>query len=228
MDFCSKLFGWLKTKWLQFRMSFQGNKTKTVYFLPYLPLEKEIRIGNMLFWPFHALNQKYIKNTAVLSQLEKIFGCYVDRNGDVTQSITIASIRKPQFRQFSGNELDNLDSAVKILAFASMMNNPYGYQYRNSENFQLYWQVFTPGEDTLSMTYRFRRKAFGGYVQNLGPYELEQVKFVQPESVLLAAATEVNPGMLAGLEKILAPQSIRTQVLNVTPKGFPAEAIGHT
>src|SRR4029077_18101515 len=164
-----KLFGWLKTKWLQFRMSFQGNKTKTVYFLPYLPLEKEIRIGNMLFWPFHALNQKYIKNTAVLSQLEKIFGCYVDRNGDVTQSITIASIRKPQFRQFSGNELDNLEE-------------------------------FTPGEDMLSMTYRFRRKAFGGYVQNLGPYEPEQVKFVQPESVLLAAATEVNPGMLAGLE----------------------------
>jgi hypothetical protein len=189
-------------------MFFRHKRIRVIYFLPYLPLEKEIRIGNMLFWPFHPLKGKYVNDAAILLQLEKVFRSYVDRSGGVTQSITIASIGKPQFRQFSGAELDNVDSAVKILAFASMMNIQYGYQYRNSENFQLYWQEFIPGEDMISMTHRFRRQAFGGYVQKLGPYKLEQVKFVQPESVLLAAATEISPGMLAGLEKILTRKGI--------------------
>lgn len=179
------------------------SEKKIVYFLPYFPIEKEIRIGNILFWPFYRMRETYIEEENIRVPLEKIFGCYVNRDGEATRSITIASIGGQHFSPFSENELENLDSAVKVLAFASIIKNPYEFQYRNSENFQVYSQELVPGEETLTIFHRFRRSVYGGHVHSLGPYKFEQVKFIQPDSVLVSGTKELDQRMLGALEKIL-------------------------
>src|SRR5262245_37163591 len=149
---------------------------KVVYFLPYLPIDKEIQVANILFWPFYRLKTKYVQEKSVRAHLEKIFGCYVDRDSEAVQSITIASTSGQLFFPFSDEERKKLALAVKALAFVSIVKNSYEYQYRNSENFQVYSQEFVPGEETLNVVHRFCRSAYGGYVHRLGPYKFEQIR----------------------------------------------------
>jgi hypothetical protein len=110
----------------------QGRK---IYFLPFFPLDSELRVGAVLFWPFYRLKDTLIPDQSMRRDLERIFSCYVDQHGNILETITIASVRGRELSPLSTNEEQYLDAAVKAVAFASIVKNIYRFQYRNAENF---------------------------------------------------------------------------------------------
>jgi len=124
------------------------------------------------------------------------------------ETITIASVRGRELLPLSTDEEQYLDAAVKAVALASIVKNIYGFQYRNSENFEVYTQELVQNQDEITLTYHFRRAAYGGYIHPQGPFPLTQLKFTQPQSVLLSGTRELDGRLLAGCERFIESRTV--------------------
>jgi hypothetical protein len=191
-------------------------QSRRIYFLPFFPLESELRVGDTLFWPFYQLKDTLIPDEGLRRDLERIFSCYVDHRGQILETITIASLHGPDLSPLSTDEEQYLDAAVKAVAFASIVKNVYRFQYRNSENFQVYTQELIPNQEEITLTYHFRRAAYGGYVHRQGPFPLTQTRFTQPQSVLLSGTRELDGRLLAGCGRVIEARAANQNAERIT------------
>lgn len=78
-------------------------------FLPWAGLKEEIKIGPIIFWPFHSRGGKNrIKDHQILKYLTQYFRCYIDHEGRSVNTITICSYGNINFQTLTTEEYSDL------------------------------------------------------------------------------------------------------------------------
>lgn len=151
-------------------------KTKlTVVFLPYAPIENNIKISNVTFWPFYKEKEQRITDPKIVKHLERLFDSYINRTGNKTKNITVASIDKPLFDTSESLDIDQLENARYVLFFACVERNEE-YFWCTSDNFEMIYQNFVPGELHVAV-------CAGGLHEIVSTWKIEDVKFTTPDYV---------------------------------------------
>ena len=123
-----------------------------LYYLPYLRLKEEIRIGEFVFWPFYKQHEKRIEDVYVLAETKTFLDKYVDIRGKPLQAVTIIEKERAQFSKIGSMTVDRMRSALDILAFGILSRNSV-QKAVVSELFDFHEYVFRAG-DTKATTLR--------------------------------------------------------------------------
>jgi hypothetical protein len=181
-----KTIGKTKLKHLQFT------------FLPYISIKDNLKIGEVLLWPFYKKKDEYIKNPLIRSQIERFLKQYVDNSGshNPLQNITIVSYKSPDnFKTLTKNQVRKVRDAVTILCFSTIIKNTNWCAF-SSDDFQLVHQNFIPGDDGIAPTSgSFIRRTIGGL-------KIEEVLFITPFYISQGWDINYDEKILRALEKL--------------------------
>ena len=138
-------------------------------FLPYALLRDDIKIGDVLLWPFYAKKDKYIEDQPIRSWMEQYFKQYIDPRKEKRplKNPTIVSYKSPNnFEPFPKKQ--ELENTVTMLSFSAITKKPDTF---SSDNFQLYYQRFKQGDNRIALY-------SGSYIHyNDGLYKIEDLIF---------------------------------------------------
>ncbi len=167
-------------------------------FLPYISIKDDLKIGEVLLWPFYKKKDEYIKNPLIRSQIEQFLKQYVDNSGKhkPLQNITIASYKSPDnFKPLTKNQLRKVRDAVTILCFSTIIKNTSWCAF-SSDDFQLVHQNFIPGDDGIAPSSgSFIRRTIGGL-------KIEEVLFITPFYISQGWGINYDEKILRALEKL--------------------------
>ena len=177
-----------ETKYLQFS------------FLPYISLKDDLKIGNVLLWPFYKKKDTYIKNLLIKKQLEKFLKQYVNnlKNREPLENIFILSYKSPNnFKPLTKKQLKEVSDVVTILCFSTIIRNT-DYWAFSKDDFQLFHQEFAPGSDRIV-------PSSGSFIKRtVGGLKIDEVLFITPFYISHSSGWYMNydEEILRALEKL--------------------------
>lgn len=175
-----------KTEHLQFNL------------LPYISLKDEVRIGNVLLWPFYHHKDQYIKDTSIRTQIEKFLKQYIDNSPERNplSSLTMVSYKSPDnFRALRPIQTKEIRDAIIILCFSTILRNR-SFGAFSSDDFQLLHQNFTPGDDGIATS-------SGSLIRTTnGGLKINEVFFATPLYINQGRNIIYNEEILKALERL--------------------------
>ncbi|NQU73945.1 MAG: hypothetical protein HQ547_04475 [Candidatus Omnitrophica bacterium] len=148
-------------------------------FLPYAPLKEELRIGDIILWPFYQKRTEYLKNQAIDAHIKQFLKQYVNhsKKREPLENITIVSYGSPDnFNPPSQEVAEEIRDAVKILFFATVIRNN-SWRAFASNDFQLVYQHFRLGDDGIAPSSgSFIRRTYGGP-------RIDDILFIKPFNI---------------------------------------------
>lgn len=176
----------IKSKYLQFS------------FLPYISLENELKIGDILFWSFYKKKDEYIKEGSIRNQIQRFLKQYVTpyQPKESLREITIVSYKSPDnFRSLTIEQAQEMGNAVTILCFCTLIKNA-DWRAFSSDDFQLMSQNFIPGSDEIA-------PFSGSWIQRkIGGLKIDEVLFTTPFYISIGWNINFYEKLLRALEKL--------------------------
>jgi len=167
-------------------------------FLPYTSLEKELKIGDVLFWPFYRKKDRYIKDVPIRNQIEKFLKQYVEhaKQKKSLEKITMVSYRSPNnLKPLSRKPAKEVKNIVTMLCFCTLVRNTRWRAF-SSDDFQLIHQNFIPGDDGIA-------PSSGSWIQRqTGGLKIDEVVFITPFHICTGESIDFNEKILKALEKL--------------------------
>lgn len=138
----------------------KSNRTKQVWFLPWLETKEPISLGQCNVWPFTPDEaEKNIQDADVRAHLESYFKMYVTREGIPVNSVAICSYGTRGFSRPRDDESDLMRLAADIIMFWAICHNRRMKIIFNKNNpspsaerFELLVQIFKPGDEFVSLS----------------------------------------------------------------------------
>jgi hypothetical protein len=195
-----------------------GTQPNTISFLPWLRINKPVRVGGFTFTPFPDHNEPIPEGVSVCEirdDIATILSGYVELKGVPRRNcVLVLDSGLPQPWNIPTSNLSEVRWAVAQLFLASFSKNEYFAQirsYSNSSMFTVYHQSFNRPVDSIAVSSRRR----DGNVMD-GGYRHGEIKFTKPVyanlteefcqfDVDLLAALERSSGKGSALMKRLRP-----------------------
>jgi len=137
-----------------------------VHYLPFLEIEKPIRLGVVQFFPYPE-HKDMIDNSELIPFCEKIKNSYWFAKDKSLNSITLAKYLPKPWNQLDDDEQKIVWNTNIFICFCCLAANKFSSDkpYRNSTNFQLITQYLTLDSDFFSVQTRRRwgTNLTGGY-----------------------------------------------------------------
>lgn len=174
------------------------NKLKHLQFtfLPYISIKEDLKIGEVLLWPFYIKKDKYIKDFLIRSQIEKFLKQYVDIKQKPLQNITMVSYKSPDnFHPLTETQSRKIRDTVTILCFSTIIKNTKWCAF-SSDDFQLFHQNFIPGDERIA-------PASGSFIRRtVGGLKIKEVLFITPFYISHGWDISYDESILRALEKL--------------------------
>ena len=177
----------------------------TVCWLPWLPICREVPIGNVVFLPFSPNDPGAVTTTSI-RDLRQFARCYVDMKGKPVQQMCIATWEKDlSFSGLTDQQVDSVFRASDLLMLGYLSTNEYFCEvgaYANATLFQTYVQRFAQGDSMVGV--RTRRRDGQAYDACLR----REVKTQKPVAALSCRLpTMCDDGFLKALKCVAAGSS---------------------
>jgi hypothetical protein len=137
-----------------------------VNYLPFLKIEKPIKLGSIQFFPYPEQTDM-IENSELIPYFERIKNSFWFAKDKSLESITLAKYLPKPWNQLDYDEQEIIWHTNIFLCFCCLATNEFSSDkpYRNSTNFQLFTQYLTVDSDFFSVQTRRRwgTNLTGGY-----------------------------------------------------------------
>lgn len=172
--------------------------TYNLLFLPYISIRDDLKIGEVLLWPFYERKDEYIKTPSIRSQIERFLKQYVDNSREhrPLQNITIVSYKSPDnFKPLTKYQFRKVRDAVTILCFSTIITNT-SFRAFSSDDFQLVQQNFRPGDNRIA-------PSSGSFItRTIAGLKIEEVLFITPFYISQHWDIDYDEKILRALEKL--------------------------
>ncbi len=135
-------------------------RTKQVFFMPWIGIKAAIRIEKCEVWPFTPAElATRISNTELQTHLQRYFDCYVDHSGSPVKTVAVCFYEGRNFTRLRDSEAANVQFVADIIMLSAIAKELRAYYCLNnnvippsSDRFQLLTQMFTPGDDNVAVS----------------------------------------------------------------------------
>lgn len=170
-------------------------------FLPYISLKDDLKIGNILLWPFYKKKDNYITGQLIKAQMQRFLKQYVEyvnnsRRQEPLENITMVSYKSPNnFNPLITRQLREVRDMVTMLCFSTIIRKKSWCAF-SSDDFQLIHQNFLPGNQGIAPSAgSFIRRTAGGL-------KIEEVLFITPFYISRGWDIDFDKKILRALEKL--------------------------
>jgi len=171
-------------------------------FLPYITLKDELKIGDILLWPFYKKKDIYLRQETIRIQIQRLLAQYVENSKELKPlpNITILSYRSPDYlNPLTDKQLTEIRNAVTLLCFCTIIRNKSFYAF-SSDDFQLFRQNFIPGDDGVA-------PSSGSIItRKYGGPKIDEILFIRPLRMSSGQAIIFDEEILRSLEKLQQDQ----------------------
>ncbi len=182
-------------------------------FLPYIVLKDELKIGDILLWPFYKKKDVYLREKTIRIQIQRLLAQYVENSKELKPlpNITILSYRSPDYlNRLTEDQVTKMRNAVTTLCFCTIIRNKSFYAF-SSDDFQLIHQNFILGDDGIAPSSgSIIRRTYGGP-------KIDEVLFIRPFRMSSGQTIMVDEEILRPLEKLQQDQQnqhLSRQIMN--------------
>lgn len=182
-------------------------------FLPYIALKDELKIGDILLWPFYEKKDAYIKQETIRVQIQRLLAQYVENSKELKplSNITMLSYRSPNYlKPLTEEQLTEMKNVVTSLCFCTIIRNINFYAF-SSDDFQLVRQNFIPGDDGIV-------PSSGSIItRTYGGPKVDEILFIRPFRVSSGQTIIFDEKILRSLEELQQDQQnqhLSRQIMN--------------
>jgi hypothetical protein len=167
-------------------------------FAPYIRLRDDLRVGNILLWPFYLKKDNYIPDPLVRRQMEKFLERFVGSSEPrrPLKNVTIVSYKSPSnLKPLTRKQSREVRDAITTLCFCTLIRNASHIAF-SSDDFQIIQQNFLPTKDkiTPSSGSLIRRTTAG--------LKIAGVLFITPFHICQGWDICYDQEILRGIEKL--------------------------
>jgi hypothetical protein len=189
------------------------NKNLQIYFLPWVGVRKNIKLGPITFWPYYIEANQKVSDLKVKAYLDNYFKSFVNHQGKPVDTITMCSHGNVDFRSLNDSECRDLRNTVDILIFAAIApqiksavcTNNWSWGPPSADVFELVTQNFLPGSDNIAVK--------TGSLLN-GGWKIGEITFPKPWAIG-GALWGFEEELIEGFDKCFSaefPESVRERL----------------